>query len=153
MQIWTPEHWNQKPYMKWAGARVLQAAGGRSTVELLVQEHHRGAADTSAVNGAILAYLHDVAQGAAVRSHLGADVLSIATISLNIDYVGLMEADEVLHGEGTALRIGGGIAFAQSEFRNAAGAICSRATGTFRIRRQKPGKGPAPAQASGEAIA
>jgi len=151
MEIWTPAHWNRQPYMKWAGAQVLHAVDGRSTVELLVQKHHRGAVDTQAVNGAILAYLHDVTQGSAVRSRLGADVISIATISLNVDFVGLMEADEAIHVDGSVLRIGGGLAFAQSEVRNAAGVVCSRATGTFRIRRERPGSGPAPAAASGGA--
>jgi len=141
MLNWTPEYWNQKPYMKWAGARVLKAADGRSTLELLVQEHHRGAApESEAVNGAILAYLHDVAQGVAVCSSLSSDVLMIATISLNIDYLLPMLAKESLYGDGTAVRIGGGIAFAQSEFRNAEGIVCSRANGTFRIRREPKGQ-------------
>lgn len=135
--IWTCETWNAKPYMKWAGARVVTAADGRSRVELRVEDHHRGAADTEFVNGAILAYLHDVAQGAAVRSLCGDDVKAIATLNLNISYVSFADAGELLVGEGTVLKIHSAVAFAQSEFRDADGALFCQASGTFRVMRQR----------------
>lgn len=133
--IWTAEDWNEKPYMSWAGARILLAERGVSRIELQVKEHHRGGAGSNAINGAILAYLHDVAQGAAIRSMLGEDVKTVATLNLNISYMSLMKAGNVLHGEGRAIRVGIGIAFAESDFRNDAGGICCQASGTFRIMR------------------
>ena len=134
---WTCEDWNDKPYMRWAGARMLLADAGLSRIELQVDAHHRGAAGTDAVNGAILAYLHDVAQGAAIRSLLGDDVKAIATLNLNISYVSLMTAGKVLLGEGRAIAVHNTVAFAQSEFRNAGGAVCCHASGTFRILRHR----------------
>jgi uncharacterized protein (TIGR00369 family) len=97
-----------------------------------VKEYHRGGAGTDAINGAILAYLHDVIQGAAVRSLLGEDVKAIATLNLNVSYVALMKTGNVLHGEGRAIRAGVGVAFAESEFFDDAGRVCCRASGTFR---------------------
>jgi uncharacterized protein (TIGR00369 family) len=133
---WTCDTWNAKAYMKWAGARVVLADGGRSRIELKVESHHRGAADTEFVNGAILAYLHDVAQGAAVRSLCGDDVKAIATLNLNVSYVSFADAGDVLVGEGKALKVHNAVAFAQSEFRNADGGVFCHAVGTFRIMRK-----------------
>ena len=134
---WTCEDWNAKPYVRWSGARVLLANAGLSRIELQVEDHHRGAADTHAVNGAILSYLHDLAQGAAIRSLLGDDVKTIATLNLNISFVSLMTAGKVLIGEGRAIKVHHAVAFAQSEFRNAGGAVCCTASGTFRILRHR----------------
>jgi len=134
---WTCEDWNTKLYMQWVGARIVLAQDGISRIELQVEDHHRGAAGTQAVNGAILAYLHDVVQGAAIRSMTGDDVKAIATLNLNVSYVSLMKADRVLSGEGRTLRLHRSVAFAESDFRNAAGDVCCRATGTFRIMRKR----------------
>lgn len=132
---WTCDDWNDKPYMRWVGARVTVAEGGRSRVELKVEAHHRGAMGTEAVNGAILAYLHDVAQGVAVRSLLGADVRAMATLNLNISYVDAMAAEGLIVGVGRAISVRSAVAFAESEFLGASGQVCCRAAGTFRILR------------------
>jgi acyl-coenzyme A thioesterase PaaI-like protein len=134
---WTCDDWNDKPYMRWAGVRVQLAEGGHSRVELQVEPHHRGAMDTDSVNGAILAYLHDVAQGAAIRSVLGDDVRAIATLKLNISYVAAMTGGAVLEGVGRAIAVHNAVAFAESEFRGARSEVCGRASGTFRILRKR----------------
>jgi acyl-coenzyme A thioesterase PaaI-like protein len=134
---WTCDDWNDKPYMRWVGARVVLAEGGRSRVELPVLPHHRGAMGTEAVNGAILAYLHDVAQGVAVRSLLGDDVRAIATLNLNISYVDAMAAETLIVGVGRAISIRSAVAFAESEFLGMNGQVCCRAAGTFRILRTR----------------
>lgn len=138
---WTCDDWNDRPYMRWVGARVTLAAGGSSRVELRVEAHHRGAMGTEAVNGAILAYLHDVAQGVAVRSLLGDDVRAIATLNLNISYVDAMAAADTIVGIGRAIAVRSAVAFAESEFLGASGQVCCRAAGTFRIlrTRRRPG--------------
>lgn len=134
---WTCDDWNDKPYMRWAGARVTLAEGGRSRLELEVEPHHRGGMGTEAVNGAILAYLHDVAQGAAIRSLLGDDVRAIATLNLNVTFVEAMAAADLIVGTGRAISIRSAVAFAESEFLGASGQVCCRATGTFRILRAR----------------
>ena len=135
---WTCDDWNDKPYMRWVGARVVLAEGGRSRVEMPVELHHRGAMGTEAINGAILAYLHDVAQGVAVRSMLGDDVRAIATLNLNISFVDAMAVETLLVGVGRAFSIRSAVAFAESEFLGDYGQVCCRAAGTFRILRSRP---------------
>jgi uncharacterized protein (TIGR00369 family) len=138
---WTCDDWNNKPYMRWVGARVTLAEGGSSRVELRVESHHRGGMGSKAVNGAILAYLHDVAQGVAVRSLLGDDVRALATLNLNVSFVDAMATDDMIIGIGRAISVRSAVAFAESEFLGASGQVCCRAAGTFRIlrTRRQPG--------------
>jgi acyl-coenzyme A thioesterase PaaI-like protein len=128
--------WNALPWMHWAGARLLAAADGRSRLELRVAEHHRGGASTPAINGAILSYLHDIAQGAAVRSRTG-EVPAIATISLAVHFIDLVLVRDLLYVEGSAIRVGTGVGFAESTVRDDAGDVCSTASGSFRIFRRR----------------
>ena len=130
------EEWNAYPWMQWAGARLLFAADGKSRLEMRIADHHRGAAQTSAVNGAILSYLHDIAQGAAVRTRTG-EHSTVATISLTIHYIDLVHARDLLFVEGTAVRVGTGVGFAESSVRNDSGDICSTASGSFRVLRRR----------------
>lgn len=124
--------------MRWAGVRLVYAEEGLSRVELpVVAEHRSSAAGTSAINGAILSYLHDIAQGLAVRSRLGDRAVSVVTISLNVEFIGgLIDVREVVRAEGRAVRVGRAIAFAESEVRDDAAELCSRGRGSFHIRRK-----------------
>ena len=133
MNKWTLQFWNQKPYLKWAGATVVEAGNGKSKVLLKVEDHHRGAAETDSVNGAILAYLHDITQAVAVCSMVSPTVTSIPTNNMSVDFVDLMSANETLYCEGLVTKIGKHVAFSQSEFRDTNDRICSRSTGSFRI--------------------
>ncbi len=130
---WSTEHWNNKLYMQWAGLRMLEAQEGRARLELAIEEHHRGGAGTQAVNGAILSYMHDIVQGAAVRSLLPPAQNALATINLHIDYVELLRAERTVIAEGRVVRLGRGIAFGESDVRDASGRLCTRCVGTFRV--------------------
>jgi acyl-coenzyme A thioesterase PaaI-like protein len=130
------DNWNALPWMQWAGARLLSAANGEARLELRVADHHRGGANTPAINGAILSYLHDIAQGAAVRSRTG-EVAAIATISLAVHFIDLVNARDLLYVDGHAVRVGSGVGFAESTVRDDAGDICSTASGSFRIFRRR----------------
>jgi uncharacterized protein (TIGR00369 family) len=134
---WTCDDWNDKPFLHWVGARVVLAEGGRSRVEMPVADHHRGGMGTEAVNGAVLAYLHDVAQGVAVRSLLGDDVRAIATLNLNISFIDAMAAETLIVCVGRAISVRSAVGFAESEFLGADGQVCCRAAGTFRILRAR----------------
>ncbi|MBP6019013.1 MAG: PaaI family thioesterase [Burkholderiaceae bacterium] len=134
---WTLEYWNHQLYVDWVGARMVSLERGVSRIQLLVGEHHRGGAGTSAVNGAILAYLHDILQGAAVGTLVQPN-RAIATLNLNISYLSLASVEHVLHGEGRVVRHGSAVAYAESEFRSEQGEVCCKATGTFRIFRARP---------------
>lgn len=128
--------WNALPWMRWAGARILSAEDGAVRLELAIADHHRGGGSTPAINGAIVAYLHDVAGGAAVRSKAG-DVPAIATISLSIHFIDLVQAEHLLYVDGQAIRVGSAVGFAESTVRDDAGRICSKASGAFRIFRRR----------------
>lgn len=128
--------WNAKPYTQWAGVRIVEASGGRSRLELEVEDHHRGGAGTEGINGAIIAYLHDIIQGAAVRSAWDAAHLSMATISLNIQYLQVLKAKRRVVGTGRLLQRGGAVAYAESELLDEAGNVCSRSAGQFRLFRR-----------------
>lgn len=133
---WTLEDWNRQLYVDWVGARMVSLENGVSRIELRVADHHRGGAGTPAINGAILAYLHDIVQGAAVGSLVRPD-RAIATLNLNISYVSLTKVGNVLCGEGRVIRRGSAVAFAESEFRSEQGEVFCKATGTFRILRAR----------------
>jgi uncharacterized protein (TIGR00369 family) len=128
--------WNAKPYTQWAGIRIVEASGGASLLELDVQDHHRGVGGTESINGAIIAYLHDILQGAAVRSAWDAAHLSLATISLNIQYLRLLNAEKLVTGRGRLVQRGGTVAYGESELLDEAGNVCSTSTGQFRLFRR-----------------
>lgn len=133
---WTCDDWNDKPYMRWVGARVTLTEGsqpGRAEGRTAPprRDGHRGG------NGAILAYLHDVVQGAAIRSMCGHEVRAIATLNLNVSFVDAMAAGDLIVGTGHAVSIRSAVAFAESEFMGTSGQVCCRATGTFRTLRTR----------------
>jgi len=130
---WTTEHWNDKLFMQWAGMRMLEVHDGKSRLELTIEPHHRGGAGTDAVNGAILSYMHDIVQGAAIRTQLPPEANALATITLHIDYLELLRAERTVVAEGRVVRIGRGVAFGESDVRDAAGRLCTRCVGTFRV--------------------
>lgn len=130
---WSTEHWNDKLYMQWAGLRMLEAQDGRARLELTIEPHHRGGAGTEAINGAILSYMHDIAQGAAVRSLLPPAQNALATINLHIDYLELLHAERTVVAEGKVVRLGRSVAFGESEVRDASGRLCTRCVGTYRV--------------------
>ena len=131
------EIWNAKPYLRWAGVRMIEAREGLSLLELNVEDHHRGGASSSDnINGAIIAYLHDIAQGAAVRSMWHVAHTHMATISLNIQYLRLLKSEKRVVGRGRLVQTGTTVAYAESELLDDHGNICSRSTGQFRLFRK-----------------
>lgn len=147
---WSVEEWNEKPFMRWAGLRVLSASEGKASVELAVRDHHRGGGGTGAINGAILAYMHDVALGVAISSMFEPAVQRMATLHLNIEYPKLLLCDATARADAQVLRLGQNIAFCDSEFRDRRGDVCSRCSATYQIKRRRahPGLGAAPRTAA-----
>jgi uncharacterized protein (TIGR00369 family) len=130
---WSTEHWNNELYMQWAGLRMLEVQDGRSRLELTIEAHHRGGAGTEAVNGAILSYMHDIVQGAAIRSLLPPQQNALATINLHIDYLELLRSERTVVASGKVVGLGRGVAFGESEVRDASGRLCTRCVGTYRV--------------------
>lgn len=128
---WIAE-WNAEPFFRWPGLRIVEARDGRSRIELLVEEHHRGGGGTRAVNGGIIAYLFDGLLGTAVFSSRS-DIVGQVTVSLNITYLRMLEAERQVVG--TARVIGGGrsLVFAQGEVMDEQGNVCATCSGIYRI--------------------
>ncbi|PSR23208.1 MAG: hypothetical protein C7B45_03685 [Sulfobacillus acidophilus] len=120
----------------WAGIRIVEAAEGRSRLELQVEDHHRGGAGTNAINGGIVAYLFDGLLGMAVRSVWTEDVVRHATISLNIQYQRLVNVKETLVGCGHVTKAGGTTVFAVGEVYDDWGLVAASCTGIYRLFRR-----------------
>ena len=92
--------WDQTPFFKWMGMRVIDAADGRGRLVLDVQDHHRGGGGTVAVNGGVLSYMLDAVVGLAVHSSNPADTVGQVTLSLNVEYLAPMMVATQVVGEG-----------------------------------------------------
>lgn len=123
--------WNSTPFFGWAGLRLLEAEGGRARVELDVQDHHRGGGGTRAINGGIIAYMFDGLLGVAVGS-TREDLAGQVTVSLNINYLRMVEAHSLVVGTARVLRQGRELAFAEGQILGEDGEICATCTGVFR---------------------
>ncbi len=132
-----PSEVNGYPFYSWAGLKVTEAAGGHSTIELDVQHHHRGGGGTDAVNGGIVAYMFDGLLGSAVRSIWTADVLTQVTITLNIQYLRMIQAKSRVVGHAQVVRQGASTVFVDGEIFDDSGAACAKCTGIYRLFRKK----------------
>ncbi|WP_053958852.1 PaaI family thioesterase [Sulfobacillus thermosulfidooxidans] len=132
-----PSAANGYPFYSWAGLRITEAANGRSTVELDVQHHHRGGGGTDAVNGGIVAYMFDGVLGTAVRSVWTDDVVSQVTITLNIQYLRMIQAKSRIVGHGHVVRQGSSTVFVDGEILDESGEVCAKCTGIFKLFRKK----------------
>ena len=128
-----PEILESKAVYKMGWRHSCRDKQRQEQILLKFEDHHRGAAETDSVNGAIPAYLHDITQAVSVCSMLSTAVTSIATINLNVDFVELMSTHDSLYYEGLVTKVGKYVAFSQSEFRDTNDRICSKSTGSFRI--------------------
>lgn len=111
----------------------LSGADGAGRVVLEIEDRHRNR--NGSLHGGIVAMLLDAASGFAVsRAVRGPQLPSVATISLNTNYVA-----PALGGTVTATGhvTGGGrtVAFAKAELRDEAGTLLASSTGVFRYLR------------------
>ncbi|AUW93573.1 MAG: PaaI family thioesterase [Sulfobacillus thermotolerans] len=131
-----PSEANGYPFFSWAGLRIVEAKGGKSTVELDVAHHHRGGGGTDAVNGGIMAYMFDELLGVAVRSAWTPGVIGQVTITLNIQYLKMVKANKIVTGHGRVTRQGATTVFVEGEILDEAGTICATCTGIYKLFRR-----------------
>lgn len=126
--------WNGTHMYQWMGLSFVDISDdGWVTLQLNVQDHHRGGGGTDAVNGAVIAYLFDLVSGVAVRAGSQGRVRRQATISLNMQYLELAAAKEKLFAKGKAVRLGNTLAFVESMIITEDGTVCATSSGEFRI--------------------
>ena len=134
--------WNEIDFFRWPGLRLIEAGNGVARVELDVEDHHRGGGGSPRhVNGGIVSYMFDGLLGAAVESTWDEGVIGQVTITLNVQFVDAIEAENRIEGEARVLRRGGGLVFGEGQIfdeRGKLGATCTGVYKLFRSRRDAP---------------
>ncbi len=128
-----PSEANGYPFFSWAGLSIVEAQQGRSTLELAVEHHHRGGGGTHAVNGGIISYMFDGLLGVAVRSAWTPGVTGQVTITLNIQYLKMLQAEKTVVGHGRVVRLGATTAFVEGEILDESQTICATCTGIYKL--------------------
>lgn len=126
--------WNDTTMYQWMGLTFTDIRDDNQiTLKLDVQAHHRGGGGTDAVNGAVIAYLFDLASGISVRTAAEGRIRRQATISLDMQFLELAAAENVLYAKAKAVRLGNTIAFVEAAIVSEDGTVCATSSAEFRI--------------------
>ena len=130
--------WNEIDFFRWPGLRLIEAGKGVARVELDVQDHHRGGGGSPRhVNGGIVSYMFDGLLGAAVESTWDEGVIGQVTITLNVQFVDAIEAENRIEGTARVLRRGGGLVFCEGQIFDERGKLGATCTGVYKLFRNK----------------
>jgi uncharacterized protein (TIGR00369 family) len=123
---------SQSPPMRYLGARLTFPEGRKSVVTIAeVRLEHRGGLGTaSAINGAIIAGLFDLALGCTPA--LLDPTKRCATLQLSISFQRPLTGDSV-HAEAEIDSHGKNTLFASGRILDAEGNVCARAQGVVRL--------------------
>ncbi len=127
------DKWNAAPFFQWSGGQLTELRKGYAKGVLEVQPHHRGGGGTHAINGGIMAYLFDGLVSAAARTTAREGYKAMSTLSLNIQYLQLLEAEKEVWGEAEVIKSGKSTAFVEARLFNDAGEPCSTCSGIVRL--------------------
>ncbi|MDY6820829.1 MAG: PaaI family thioesterase [Deferribacterota bacterium] len=127
------EFMNQTPFFSWAGLKIIDAHNGEATIALEVQDHHRGGGGTEAINGGIVAYMFDGLLGMAIASKWGSDIIGQVTVSLNIEYLRMIQASTMVMGKGRVVQLTKTLAFAEGEVYDEKQVLCAKCTGIYKV--------------------
>lgn len=130
--------WNEIDFFRWPGLKLLEAENGVARVELHVEDHHRGGGGSPRhVNGGIVSYMFDGLLGAAVESTWDEDTIGQVTITLNVQFVDAIEAENRIEGSARILRRGGGLVFGEGQIFDERGKLGATCTGVYKLFREK----------------
>lgn len=123
-----PQWRSSPPFYEHLGLKLDTLADGRSTIRLPYQKHFGNS--RGEVHGGTVAALADAAMSQAVRStvELGA---AVATISLTLNYLAPAHGELVCNG--TVVRGGRSVVFAEAEVADERGNCVCRATAAYRL--------------------
>lgn len=128
------------PFRRHLGIRVVETEGGRALLHLPARPEIGNR--FGKVHGGALATLVDGAMSNAILSRLPAGDRIGGTIELSIRF--LEPAAGTVVAEGRVLRLGGRIAFAQADVRDASGRLVATAQGSYALDRRRPPERPEP---------
>lgn len=125
------EYWNQRDFLRWMGARIVDSADGHATCYFEPGDHHRGAGvGGRAVTGAVQAYIFDIVTGAAVAS-LAHGTRPQVTVSLDVTFEH-PAYDAPLTFEASVQSGGKQIFFVEGVCHDVNGKVTSRARAIYR---------------------
>lgn len=119
------------PFVRFCGIEPVEAANGRSRLEVEVLRHHGN--QMGVAHGGLLMTLLDVCMGTASRTAVGTNVV---TVDMQVAF--LAPASGRLVGEGRVVRAGRSLVFVEAEISNAAGDLVCRGTAVFKTAKPPP---------------
>ena len=120
------------PFYRWTGITVAHAEPGAVTVALALAEHHVNIQGLA--HGGVIATLADAAMGLSLRSALEPGRRHV-TIEMSVHYLRPVVRGQI-NAQGTAVRIGREIAYAEADVRDKGGRTLARASGTYSVTRR-----------------
>ena len=123
----------QIPFLADLGVRCNFMEGGRSEIELDLRERHQNSWDMA--HGGVLMTLLDVAMAVAGRS-MDTDGRGVVTIEMKTSF--MAPGRGKLRARGLAVHRTSTMVFCEGEIVDEAGAIVSKASGTFKYIKRKP---------------
>ena len=127
------QHVEASAFLGWAGLQLVSVEVGVVEIALPVQAHHLN--PSGILHGGLIATLADTAIGLAVRSALPADQTHV-TAQLDVHFLERVDQGTV-RATGTAIRVGGRMAYGEGDVRDEAGRLLARASGTFIVQPQR----------------
>jgi uncharacterized protein (TIGR00369 family) len=123
------------PFVKELGVELLLAVDGRSRLELEIQPRHLNG--WGAVHGGVIMTVLDVAMAVAARS-LQPRGEGVVTIEMKTSFMQAGPTQGRLVAAGTCAHRSGTMAFCEAEARDRGDRLLARASGTFKLLRQRP---------------
>lgn len=123
------------PFAKELGLELVLAQDGRSRLELEVQSRHLNG--WGAVHGGVIMTVLDVAMAIAART-LQPRGEGVVTIEMKTSFMQAGPTRGRLVAAGSCVHRSGTMAFCEAEARSDADQLVSRASGTFKLLRQRP---------------
>ena len=123
------------PFAKDLGMELVSAQDGQSRLELEVQPRHLNG--WGAVHGGVIMTVLDVAMAIAART-VQPRGEGVVTIEMKTSFMQAGPTQGRLVAAGSCAHRSGTMAFCEAEVRSAADQLVARASGTFKLLRQRP---------------
>ena len=132
----TPADWQDRiPFVRDLGVELVLAQDGRSRLELEVRPRHLNG--WGAVHGGVIMTVLDVAMAVAART-LQPRGEGVVTIEMKTSFMQAGPTQGRLVAAGSCAHRSGTMAFCEAEVRGEADQLVARASGTFKLLRQRP---------------